>query len=232
MAFFNKLFGARGGDKEADNQKLIDNAEKERIIKIVENGSNDELEKLSQETAKDLNNYKDTAMYIFNQMFVTSGEWLISQDAYKYLTEDNVASFREKLEKQAIDQSMGEYDTAKSLGKDESTLHTLYQISMIIMRTYRMLQDRGNCSEAFWDLIEFLYDKTKARHFKQKHFNAINNMINESKLFNEYGKLDTNITFFDLEVFAESKLLKFKFDDANLELKYRCAMSEYYKNKE
>lgn len=242
MAFWDRLFGAK-----ADKNRIEwdSSSGQKKVVEILENGNVDELKQLEAQIKKDLSGkYAETAMGIFTRIFVENPRYL--SNFYDCLKVDNIALFRKQL-KQAAKQANNEYhkeqnkqDEIKSYkgydAYDDRLIAELFNKYMNVMTMDLTLGGKDECHRYLFkiaddedsiavSIIETLYGEDKANDLKV-WIPAVENMVNESGLFNEDGKLDENITFRDLMLFAEAKLLWFKFDNKNLEVNYLRTMRE------
>lgn len=227
MAFFNKLFGAKNDYESAKNSEI------KRIGEILENGSGDELKQLETEIRNDLHK-NDSAMAAFADIFVWYPKSLSTKFtkalSIDYLNVDNIALFYKGLE-QTMDKIAEEFHKEKNKQdgmRDDGLVDKLRKLAISTTKIKVFLENIDFCRAGLLDENKFtktFYGKDKADDL-QVWMPAVENMLCESGLFNEDGKLDENITFWDLLIFAEAKWLWFKLDDKNLEANYLRIMRE------
>lgn len=233
---------------------------KEEIVAILNRGNYDELKELDKQIARDLcDNPKDSVALFVNVFCVQSqkfhrsveriSQWLF--DLCKLQKE--VVFVRAKSYYEEKTQKVDKADTLLSGDEDDNTIIKHARLYKFLQEAYtnyvemlecklgcalfnKLFESREISNEIFWKIIEhdpvgiIEYDEDELKELKRFNFHAIQNMINESKLFDEDGYLDENITFRDLRIFAESKFLWLTFNDTSLEIQYRRTMSEYYRN--
>lgn len=214
----------------------LDNSEVE-IANIIQSGNFDELKNLQKQIRQDLkDNPKDSAVHLFAQVFI----WSVFEFYKNLSNDDKIIELRDKicdsLDKinlelkdtapllDALDM-LDNYDRANRKEHPKKPNKKKY-LSLI----NKLFAYRGDSYEIFWDIIKCKYGKDELDDLKFYNFYAVNELINESGLFNEDGRLDENITFEDLLLFAESKLLWLKFSD-NLAIKYHRTMCEKLQNR-
>lgn len=233
---------------------------KEEIVAILSSCNNDELKELDKQIAQDLwDNPDDSAVSLFFNVFcVQSQKFLrgverISQWLFELRKLKEKVSVMAKSRYEAKTQNIDAADAVLSCKEDDDSIIDSAKLNKLLQEAYtdyaemlgcklgsalfnKLFESREISNEIFWKIIEhdpvgiIEYDEDELKELKRFNFHAIQNMINESKLFDEDGYLDENITFRDLRIFAESKFLWLTFNDTNLEIQYRRTMSEYYRN--
>lgn len=233
---------------------------KEEVVAILNRGNDDELKELDRQIGRDLcDNPKDSLALFVNVFFVQSqklysgvkriSQWLFELRKLKEAVSVRAKSYYDEKTQQMIIEA----DAFLSCKEDDDSILESAKINKFLQESYtdyvdmlkcklgfalfnKLFESRETSNEIFWKIIEHNplgvveYDEDEAKELKRFNFHAIQNMINESKLFDEDGYLDENITFGDLLIFAKSKFLWLTFNDTSLEIKYRRTMSEYYRN--
>lgn len=225
---------------------------KEEVVAILSRCNNDELKELHTQIFQVLcDNPKDSAVSLFLKVFYAQPtgfhrgigitriyEWLIELRKAKKELDADIDDIKREIDKivKILSDEDGYIDIERvrrnKLLQREYPNHIIETLNLKI--TYillnRLFEHIRTSNETFWNVIEVIYDKDEAKDLKRFNFHAIQNMIEESRLFNEDGILDENIQFRHLCAFAESKFLWLTFNDTSLEIKYRRTMSEYYRN--
>lgn len=232
---------------------------KEEVVAILSRGNDDELKELDKQIAQDLwDNPDDSAVSLFFNVFCVQSQKFhrsverISQWLFELRKLKEAVSVMAKSRYEAKTQN-DEADALLSCKEDDDSVIDCAKLNKLLQEAYtdhaeilkcklggalfnKLFESRDISNEIFWKIIEHdpvgvvEYDEDELKELKRFNFHAIQNMINESKLFDEDGYLDENITFRDLRIFAESKFLWLTFNDTNLEIQYRRTMSEYYRN--
>lgn len=220
----NKIFG-----EKADNE--TDNAERARIVEILEKGSKDEIEALGDTLRRDiLENPTDMGLCLFAKVFYWKPFHLRAR--YGIMDATGLCSmFAEKIKH--LSEIIGKesnrlFEINKKLGYDKAigketlflTERAIYLGKFQLLFTY----SKDDYSEAFWKIVEMEYGEDNIKFLKEEYSSTIDNLV-DMCIFDENGYLEENLTFFYIGNMIAHYELMSRFDK-EIAIKYIQVLTE------